>query len=226
MILRESVLRYLFSRWGFLLPPELPSDREMIVAFEQLWHSLGAGEVIHYDLPYEKTQFTRWLVAEKGVLLHGSNHGRIEELTPRKQTNFSGKQVEAVFASSDGLWPVYFAVLDYQNPALRSTRNGCFSIGDKRYYLFCVKQETSQNPLWTTGWVYILPPDGFVSQDPKGMWQCEWICPNPVTPLARLAVSYVDFPFRQHVVGFRRGESMLKTWNQYGRRTMSKKAIS
>lgn len=218
MRIQDVFLRKLFKRWGFLVSPEIVHDEEMVKAFEQLWCSIESGGGLNYDLPYAKTAFTGWLVAEKGVLLHGSNRAGIEELTPRKQTNFSGKQVEAVFASVDGIWPLYFALLDYQNPNLRTTRNGCFSLAGERYYLFCVNQEAFESSLWTSGWVYILPPDGFVSQDPEGIWRSEWICKNVVKPLAALPVTYQDFPFYQHVVGFPRSEHFLFTWARYGRR--------
>lgn len=91
MALYDYVLRYLFTLWGFLLPPDIPPDEDMLMAFEQLWQLTESEAVLDYDLPYEKTTLTRWLVAEKGVLLHGSNRAEINELTHRKQTNFNGK---------------------------------------------------------------------------------------------------------------------------------------
>lgn len=218
MRIPDVVFRGLFRRWGFRVAPEVAPSEEMAAAFEQGWQSISSGGGFHYDLPYPKTAFTRWLTAEKGVLLHGSNHAGLEQLIPRKQTNFSGKPVEAVFASSDGIWPLYFALLDYQNPNLFSTRNGCFSLDGDRYYLFCVNQEAFASPLWTSGWVYLLPPDGFVSQDPEGLWRSEWICEDVVRPMAALPVSAEDFPFDQAVAGFPRNEHFLLTWARYGRR--------
>lgn len=218
MRITEFFLRGLFRRWRFLVPPDEAPDDKMVAAFERLWRSISSGCRLIYDLPYAKTAFTRWLTAEKGVLLHGSNHAGLEQLLPRKQTNFSGKPVEAVFASSDGIWSLYFALLDYQNPNLSTTRNGCFSLFGEMYYIFCVNQEALEFPLWTSGWVYIVPPDGFVSQDPEGLWRSEWICDQTVRPLAALPVSYEDFPFYQHVAGFPRGEHFLLTWARYGRR--------
>ena len=218
MTLQDKVARYLFRRWGFLVPPDSVPDEMMAAAFERSWRSSSSGGELKYDLPYPKTAFTRWLTAEKGMLLHGSNHAGLDLLVPRKQTNFSGKPVEGVFASSDGIWPLYFALLDYQNPNLSTTRNGCFSLAGEMYYLFCVNQAALDFPLWTSGWVYILPPDGFVSQDPKGLWRSEWICQEPVEPLAALPVSVEDFPFHQAVAGFPKGEHFLLTWARYGQR--------
>jgi hypothetical protein len=171
-----------------------------------------------YDLGYPKSWFTRWLVAEKPVLLHGTNHAGIVTLEPRKQSNFQGKQVEGVFASSDGIWPFFFAAIDYSNPTFRATRNGCFNLGTEKYYCFNISEEAFLNQVWTEGWIYILPNKGFVCQQPGGMWQDEWVNPAPVTPLAALQVSPDDFPFRDNVVGFRRGESVISTWRMFGRR--------
>jgi hypothetical protein len=218
MRIRDKLLQFFFSRWGFLRPAEIPADLEREQVFKSLWQQIESGGELAYDLDYPISWFTRWLVAEKAVLLHGSNRGDIEELVPRSQTNYKGKQVEGVFASSDGIWPLFFAAINYQNPDFRSTRNGCFTLGTEKYYCFNISEEASAGEIWTQGWIYILPRDGFVSQDLGGMWRDEWVCPHPVTPLAVLPVDESDFPFRDEVVGFRRGESVLTTWRMYGQR--------
>ena len=89
MRITEFFLRGLFRRWRFLVPPDEAPDDKMVAAFERLWRSISSGGRLIYDLPYAKTAFTRWLTAEKGVLLHGSNHAGLEQLLPRKQTNLN-----------------------------------------------------------------------------------------------------------------------------------------
>jgi hypothetical protein len=218
MRLRNTLLKYFFSRWGFLRPQAIPIDSPRDQAFEGLWQQIQVGDGLDYQLPYPKEYFTRWLVTEKEVLLHGSNRGDIEELAPRSQTNYRGKHVEGVFASSDGIWPFFFATINYQNPDFRSTRNGCFTLGEEKYYCFNISEEAFAGEIWTQGWIYVLPREGFGSQDPGGVWRDEWVCPNAVAPLAVLPVETGDFPFRDKVVGFQRGESVLTTWRMYGRR--------
>ena len=218
MRLRQLVLRPFFKRWGFLIPPEIPADPEREAAFEALWEQVGDGQILAYQLPFPKTWFTRWLTANRPVLLHGSNRGGIVELTPKKQTNFQGKRLEGVFASSDGVWPLFFATINYQNPKFRTTRNGCFTTGPGKFYCFNISAEAFEERIWTPGWVYILPSEGFVSQDPGGLWQDEWVNPNAVKPLAALPVTAEDFPFKNEVVGFPRGEGPLTTWRNYGKR--------
>ena len=214
----QLALGVFFKRWGFLTPPEIPADPQRDAAFKALWSQAEAGQILDYRLPYPKSWFTCWLTANQPVLLHGSNRGGLEELTPRPQTNFSGKRVEGVFASSDGIWPLFFAAINYQNPKFRVTRNGCFTIGADKFYCFNISEEAFEGEVWTPGWVYVLPAEGFVSQDPGGLWQDEWVCPHPVRPLAVLSVSAEDFPFKAEVVGFPQGEGVLQTWRKYGRR--------
>ena len=81
-----------------------------------------------------------------------------------------------------------------------------------------ISEEAFDGEVWTGGFIYILPAEGFVSQNPGGMWRNEWVCPAPVSPLAVLPVDAGDFPFRDEVVGFRQGESVLTTWRLYGKR--------
>jgi hypothetical protein len=213
----EAALAFLFRRWGFLNPPDMDLTPEKRTAFEELSASFDGGSVA-YALPYPKHEFTRWLTAQKGLLLHGSNRCGLRLLEPRRQTTYIGKSVEAVFASSDGIWPFYFAVLNYQNRDLASTRNASLHLRGQKFYYFSVSQAALGSDLWTEGSVYILPASKFVSQNPGGIWRDECTSANPVVPLAELPVTFEDFPFHREVVGFVPGESMLTTWRSCGRR--------
>jgi hypothetical protein len=213
----EAVLAVFFPRWGFLNPPEMDLTPEKPSAFEDLSASFDGGGV-DYTLPYPKHEFTRWLTAQRGVLLHGSNRRGLKLLEPRRQTTYKGKTVEAVFASSDGIWPFYFAALNVQNPDLTSTRNASLYLRGEKYYYFSVSQAALGPDLWTEGSIYILPAAKFVSQDPGGIWRHEWTSAGSVVPLAELPVTFEDFPFHREVVGFVPGEPMLTTWRSYGRR--------
>lgn len=218
MRIQEVILRRLFLHWDFMQAEDLPADPERDRTFEELWRDFGDGEVFDYALPYPKFWFSCWLVKNKLVLLHGSNHAGIKEFVPGVQTNFKGKQVEGVFASSDGIWPFFFATINYQNPNFHSTRNGCYTLGDDKFYYFNIYEEAFEGKVWTEGWIYILPEEGFVSQDPEGMWRDEWVTAKRVKPLAVLPVKSTDFPFWQDVVGYQRGEGLLTTWRKYRHR--------
>jgi hypothetical protein len=47
--------------------------------------------------------------------MHGSNNRHIVQFEPRKQTLFNGQYVEAVFATQDGIWAVFYAVFNRIN---------------------------------------------------------------------------------------------------------------
>ncbi|MFN2143803.1 MAG: hypothetical protein ACK2T7_00545 [Anaerolineales bacterium] len=213
----EAALAFLVRRWGFLSPPDMALTEEKSSAFEDLFASISGGE-LRYTLPYPKHEFTRWLTAKKGLLLHGSNHRGLNMLQPRRQASYNGRPIEAVFASSDGLWPFFFAVINYRNPALSATRNASLYLRGEKLYYFAVSQAALGPELWTEGSIYLLPAAGFYSQNPGGIWRQEWANPDSVAPLAELPVTHRDFPFWQQVVGFTPGELMLTTWRNYGRR--------
>jgi hypothetical protein len=213
----ESTLAFLLRRWGFLTSPQMTLTPAKTAAFEAVFTGFSGGPAA-YTLPYPKHEFTRWLTAEKGLLLHGSNRRGLRQLEPRHQTNYRGKPVEAVFASSDGIWPFFFATLNYQNPGLSVARNASLFLCGEKYYYFSVSQAALGADLWTEGSVYLLSPDGFASQDPGGIWRQEWASSSPVVPLAELPVTAEDFPFHRQVVGFTPGERMLTTWRRYGKR--------
>ena len=89
--------------------------------------------------------------------------------------------------------------------------NGCIILldagddSDPRYYFSISRDALPQSP-WRTGYVYLLPADGFVEQ-PSGPYAGyvarvpQLASPLPVTPLARLQVSPADFPFLEDIRG-------------------------
>ncbi|RCK70389.1 hypothetical protein DT076_06990 [Desertihabitans brevis] len=139
------------------------------------------------------------------VLLHGSTTGSITELEPRSAEDVLefGAQ-RGVYASSDGIWALYFAVLDRSRyPYLHL--NSCVEWGDppQRGYFFSLDRRRVGEP-WTSGWVYLLPTDGFSRQvlDVLGagpVRSAQWVSHQPVRPLGRVAVGPEDFPFRDRV---------------------------
>ena len=60
---------------------------------------------------------------------------------------------------------------------------------------FSIDAESLRKAPWTNGMIYILPRDSFEE------WE-EWTSKSPVRPLAKLAVSPVDFPFLKRIQGF------------------------
>lgn len=115
----------------------------------------------------------------------------------------------AVYAAADGIWPLYFALLDrVQFPT--NLINGCIRIrtndGDLSppYYLFSVDRRVLPLNPWRSGTIYILPRDPFVAE-PSFMLNdvtietAQLACPVSVRPLAKLVVQPHDFPFLTQV---------------------------
>jgi hypothetical protein len=103
-----------------------------------------------------------------------------------------------------------------RGPDFRSTRNGVWSLrGERQYrqYFFSVDSDQPDTSLLADGWLYVLPRDGFTPEPPvAGLLQSgQWVNPNPVTPLARLAVTPKDFPFAGIIGRHTSTDSMLQT---------------
>src|SRR5262245_32561573 len=102
------------------LPPHIetrpPMDLgpETVAAFERLYTEMiehGIGAEIPYNLSAPKWQFLCYLTDHKRVLVHGSSKTDIEEFEPRQADDvgeFGNRK--AVYAASDALWAMYFAV--------------------------------------------------------------------------------------------------------------------
>jgi hypothetical protein len=195
----------------YLTRPSTWTDAD-VSGFERLYADQvepGAGTEIDYRLDAPRWQFLSWLTDEKGLLLHGSGKDDITEFEPRHPedtSEFGGQQ--AVFASSDGIWAMFFAIVDRE--VARSLVNASFVLGTREtataYYYFSINQDAFDNEPWTMGMVYVLPAHGF-RREPDDEWHGrrlranQWASSVPVKPLAKLRVSPDDFPFLAEVNG-------------------------
>ncbi len=191
-------------------PPEVPG---MATAFDDLLASIRrgtGGDPIRYDLPAPKWQFLSDACAVGGLVLHGSPNPAITRFEPRKPLDpgeFSGQ--EAVFAASDGLWAMFFAVIDRTGIVVT---NACIRLVDpsgveaEPRYFFAISRHALPLRPWRRGSVYLLPGDTFIQQDPLTFGEftvriAQWASPVPVVPYGRLEVGPEDFPFVDQVRG-------------------------
>lgn len=197
-------------------------DPEKSEAFERLAAEIvkGSAQEISYDLPHPKHEFVQWLpTSSPEVAFHGSVRSDLTELRPirmSQDTTPFGNQ-RAVYASSDGLWAMYFAVLNRSsNPSFRGTKNTCVRPAKRlfrnSYYYFSVNPEAHNDLLLNDGWLYFIPISSFTAEAPAfGLIDSAHLASvEPVPCLARLAVSPFDFPFRTLIVSHTRGDSELK----------------
>ncbi len=172
----------------------------------------GDGGLVSYALPAPKWQFLCWLADTQDVLLHGSGSGEIAEFEPRKSNDIDefGNRC-AVYAASDGLWPMYFAVIDRDRYDVSLT-NACFRVVTEEgglsesFYFFSINQEARDQRPWRSGFVYVLPRATFEQQAPLCNGEmtahvAQWASLTAVKPLAKIAVAPDEFPFLEQIHG-------------------------
>ncbi|HZW03022.1 MAG TPA: hypothetical protein VFF68_03775 [Anaerolineaceae bacterium] len=183
-------------------------------AFDDLLSTtLRSGDcpTISYTLPFAKWQFLCHLADRHDIALHGSGDPNIDLFEPRQPSDLTefGNQ-KAVYAASDGIWAMFFAVVDRARVA--SVANACIRLADGAgtvhgpYYVFSVSQSALPNRPWRTGTVYLLPRGSFITQPPMAFGPYEVQIAQlasfePVQPLAKLTVTPHDFPFLGQVRG-------------------------
>ena len=196
----------------FLPRPKMNLSDESVADFERLFDeavSSGPQAMINYSLSAPKWQFLCYVCERKGVVLHGSGAADIGEFEPRKADDigeFGNRR--AVYAASDGIWPIYFAIANREN-AVTSLVNGCFRVVEALatsdpHYFFSINADAFAKQPWRDGVVYLLPDDSFEPQplQPFGGAKIEiaqWASPTAVKPLAKLVVAPEDFPFLTQV---------------------------
>jgi hypothetical protein len=199
---------------AFLLPrPEFDLSAEKAATFERLWQSTCPGDLIDYSLPYPKWQFLSYLCDTHDLVLHGSQHNDLQVIEPQQahDTRAYSNQC-AIYASTDGIWVIFFAIVNRKKFKQMSLFNSCLQICispsqfSDPYYFFSISQPALlQNP-WQKGMVYILPRRAFEREASQTIQGAEvvfphWISKQAVSSAARLMVSPEDFPFLEKVHG-------------------------
>lgn len=196
-----TTLRRLWNPWRLIVVRHPVLSDEDRAAFDRLLEATPDGAVVDYRLQQPKWWFLHHQI-ERGFLVHGSNEAAISEFRTRANLDAHQQPIEAVFASDDAIWPLYFAVVN--RPVAQSYINWCEHVGNASRYIFSIGSDPRDERSWTTGTIYLLPRQTF-RPTPSSR---ELVSEVPVRPRARLTVEPSDFPLRSHTRGHRRGESV------------------
>jgi hypothetical protein len=206
--------------WSCLSLARLPSLPRLVVGpeaearFAVAADELLAGEAI--SVPDPRLDFLRWLAMSRRVVFHGSPRADLRELSTERRsrdTTAWGNQ-QAVYASTDPVWAIYFACLR-RDQGWTGTKNG--SLGRAggplypRRYFFLHNRGSASPTRFGPGSLYLLPVESFIAAKPLAgaIDTAHLVSREPVTPVARLDVTPDDFPFRNRVRYYRDGEPNL-----------------
>lgn len=198
----------------WLQRPGEPIDERMQNAVDELLTTtlkVGGCPLIPYNLPLPKWQFLCHLADHHRIALHGSGNPEIPLFEPRQSIDLNefGNQ-KAVYAASDGLWAMFFAVVDRDR--VTSITNACIRLEESSgvvhgpLYVFSVSQSALPGQPWRTGTVYLLPREPFTAQPSMAFGSSQVHFAQlasfvPVQPLAKLTVTPADFPFLHQIRG-------------------------
>lgn len=199
----------------WLSRPPVAIDDEVEATFDALLQAhlkRGGCPAIQFDLPSPKWQFLCYLAERHDIALHGSGNPDIAMFEPRQSNDLNpfGNQ-KAIYAAADGIWAMFFAIVDRDRFAM-SVTNACIRLVDDDgqshgpYYIFSVSQAALPLQPWRTGTIYLLPRETFITQPPIPFGSSEvhiaqLASLSPVQPLAKLTVTPADFPFLPHIRG-------------------------
>lgn len=201
------VFEYYLPRPPFELTPAMQS------AFDELFLATLPGSEIDYRLPFSKWQFLSYLCDSRELVLHGSQTPGIEVVEPRQANDVKAySNQRAIYATTDGIWVIYFAIIDRKKYSPLSLFNSCFRVGptleqlsDPLYFFSITHSARLQNP-WCQGLIYILPRQSF-QREPAQVFEGfqvvfpHWISLQACQPAAVLRVDAKDFPFLEQIHG-------------------------
>ncbi len=168
------------------------------------------------DVPQPKYEFLQWLRTRREVVFHGTKRDDLDLIRPirlsRDATAFGDQQ--AVYASDDPVWAMYFAVLR-KGGAMHWTRNSASRVlgsGRLPRYAFAVNVGARTPGLLGDGTIYVLPSASFRSDAAAFgvIDNCHLVSAEPVVPLARIRVGPSDFPFADAIFESRPGSGELR----------------
>jgi len=195
--------------------PNMDIDAQTRADLDQLLarvKAAGTNTRIDYAFPVPKWQFLCYLADQHGVVLHGTGDPHIQVFEPRPSNDLYefGAQT-AVYAAGDGLWAMFYAILDRSSYPM-STSNACIRLIDEARqvseprYVFSISQPVLRQQPWRKGMIYLLPGETFVNQPSFRFGPYEWRVPQlaslvPVRPYALLEVIPEEFPFLKDIRG-------------------------
>jgi hypothetical protein len=191
--------------------PEIAVSPETEAGFAAAAAELLAGRTI--AIPEPRLDFLRWLAEHRPVVFHGSPRDDLRELSTERRSRDStawGNQ-QAVYASADPVWAIYFACLR-RDRGWTGTKNGSMGRAGgplyPRRYFFVHNRGSASSARFGPGSLYLLPPAGFVADEPFAgvIDTAHLVSRKPVAPLARIDVGPEDFPFRDRVGYYREHE--------------------
>lgn len=172
------------------------------------------GASLPTDLPIPVWAFLCWLTDAKPVVLHGSGSATITQFEPRTPNDRSAdafSKQTAVFAASDGIWALWYAIVDRTRYSM-TMLNGALQFEREpgrltpMHYFFSITDTVLPQQPWRDGTVYVLPQEQFVQQPPYRLGgyvvhEPHWARRTVVQPLAKVQIRPSDFPLLHAVRG-------------------------
>ena len=193
---------------GFWLTRPPVSIGEHQPTFARLERQGRGSGVVHHTGTEPVWAFLCWLCEQRGYMAHGTGHEDISVFEPRQSDDvgwFGNRK--AVYASSDGIWAMFYAVMNRQavpmtivNSAVTATIDG----HDRPLYFFGASRAAVDGKAFRHGWVYLLPGQAFECEPDgefAGMKCKSHHCASleAVRPIFRVAVQPKDFPFLANI---------------------------
>ena len=204
--------------YRLLVMPHPRLTDEDRAAFDRLLAATPEGGEIAYDLPQPNWWFLHHAIAS-GLLLHGTNEGGLDELGTRPNDDAYGAPVDAVFASDDAIWPLYFATV--RRAGLRyGYINWAAHVRGASRYVFSIGADPSDPGSWSDGTIYLLPGASFR----RTRMSRELVSDAPMRPRATLHVTPDDFPFRDRTIEHGRGDTPMRVVFRHALRPARRRA--
>jgi hypothetical protein len=152
-----------------------------------------------------------WLCEAQGFVAHGTGQADVTVFEPRQSndTGWFGNR-KAVYASSDALWAMFFAIMNRPAVPMRIV-NSAISVWSngklEPRYFFGASNSALERGAFRNGWVYLLPGAGFEREPADSslgfVFESHHLAYlESVRPAFRVSVGPNDFPFLDRIYAY------------------------
>ncbi len=190
----------------WLSRPEFELEAYLVDFEVALDNALTTGVAQPPDAPL--WAWLTWLCEAKGFVAHGTGRDDITEFEPRQSndTGWFGNR-QAVYASSDAVWAMFFAIMNRPAVPMRIV-NSAISVHTngrlEARYFFGASGAALEQGAFRNGWLYLLPGAGFECEPADDSLGFEFVSHHlasleTVRPVFQVPVSPADFPFLDRI---------------------------
>jgi len=134
---------------------------------EKLFNALHPDTFLGFNKKFSKKEFLDWVIANKNIVLHGSNNQYISTFEPRL-ANCNSKEYgnqKGIYATEDTILPMFYAIKDKDRFDGIADSGRYENDNKEKGYHFSISKDMIDKKPWSSGAIYLFDKSNFISKN-------------------------------------------------------------